>query len=545
MSRDHAALIAAIHATPDDDMLRLACADWFEERGDPASVARADFIRTQIERVTLPDDDRRQSELEARELRLLKHWAAVWCGSHFVYKKVRFRRGFIEAVHLHLQHFQHHRRQMFALEPVREVCLTGWYRANDDLVRRVAGCEELSYIETLRLHHQGPHKAPRSNALILLESPHLTGVKTLHCPGAQFDADARRRFERLPVLRQVEVLGFPYLGTFPLNPGDWFSDGGIEAAGKWENLRSLTLPPYPANLVQQFMGGSFWNNLTTLSCSIGLDRDLVLLRDRLPPGLKELNWGVWHSPVDLPSLDSFLERLRTLPLERLDLSGMPITPAALRSLLDDSDRVRLKRLRLSNYQVGPEHARVIAAAPGASRLRELFLGGGQEFREDAAAALFASEGLRSLVSLDLARTRIGGMGIRALAGAAGWDRLRSLKLGGRGEVQAEDLRHLLSAPLAQTLTRLYLSESPYQRDKPLAFTPEVARQMAELPHLAYLRLFLAECDPECRRLLADNEKLAWVLIYSAKEYDIHNLRNLCGADRSPSLDGDMVSPSEY
>ena len=46
------------------------------------------FIRTQIQRARLAPDNPLQSELEARELRLLSRYASVWCGSHFVFKKV-------------------------------------------------------------------------------------------------------------------------------------------------------------------------------------------------------------------------------------------------------------------------------------------------------------------------------------------------------------------------------------------------------------------------------------------------------------------------
>ena len=84
MSADRAALVAGILASPEDDAPRLVCADWFEEQGDPASVARAEFIRTQVERANLPPTDPRQSELEARELRLLKRHGAAWTGSHML-----------------------------------------------------------------------------------------------------------------------------------------------------------------------------------------------------------------------------------------------------------------------------------------------------------------------------------------------------------------------------------------------------------------------------------------------------------------------------
>ena len=41
-------LLREIAASPDDDTLRLAFADWLDEHGDPADADRAEFIRTQF-----------------------------------------------------------------------------------------------------------------------------------------------------------------------------------------------------------------------------------------------------------------------------------------------------------------------------------------------------------------------------------------------------------------------------------------------------------------------------------------------------------------
>ena len=58
-------LLAAVIDAPDDDLPRLAYADWLEERGDAAGRARASFIRLQIELARLAEDDpRRPVELE-------------------------------------------------------------------------------------------------------------------------------------------------------------------------------------------------------------------------------------------------------------------------------------------------------------------------------------------------------------------------------------------------------------------------------------------------------------------------------------------------
>src|SRR5262249_36636204 len=163
--------------------------------GDQASVARSDFIRTQLRRASLPPSDPRQCELQARELRLAKRWAAVWCGGHY-FRKGTFRRGVVDTVHPHLQHFPHHPRatppprQMRRLEPVREVRLTGWRGSRKDLpdlVRRVAACEEWQLLQKLEIHHQGPHRDPGNDVLTLLESPHLSGLRGLLCPRMALD----------------------------------------------------------------------------------------------------------------------------------------------------------------------------------------------------------------------------------------------------------------------------------------------------------------------------------------------------------------------
>src|SRR5438876_6690399 len=45
---DEDALLAAIVANPDDDTVRLAFADWLDERGGELDVAWAGFIRGQV-----------------------------------------------------------------------------------------------------------------------------------------------------------------------------------------------------------------------------------------------------------------------------------------------------------------------------------------------------------------------------------------------------------------------------------------------------------------------------------------------------------------
>ena len=537
-----AALIATIREAPADDAPRLVAADWFEEQGGQANAARAEFIRTQIERANLPPDDIRQSELQAHELRLLKRWAPVWCGCHFVFKKVRFRRGFIEYVHLHLQHFLHHRRQMLALEPVRDIRLTGWFRAADDLVRRVARCKEWQYIETLRIHHQGPHHDPRSNLILLLESPHLTRLRALHGTRVQFDADARRRFERLPILCQVRELVFPNLDILMLQPGEWFSDGGATLANQWKELKSLTLPYYlRTDLLRRLTEMPFWDRLTAIALRLSGDQRTTetfsILRDRLPSELQKLRLSAASSPDDYSAAASFFGRLAQAPLQRLTLHSIPIPVEALDQLLDATNRWDLRELSLSGGgEMTEDHARIIAGSPGVKKLHSLDLSGNWNFDGAAARTLFSSEHLRSLVHLNLSNTRVGSTGAKALAVAPSWDRLRSFDLSGAA-VDREGLRTLLASTNLTGLVQLHVGNSCYDEDSvQLDISPDLAAEMMRLPHLATLCLHVRHCDVWIEQLLSRSDRLAWVSIDREDEDDIQTNRAKRAPERCPPVD---------
>src|SRR6516162_2062254 len=93
----HQGFLQAIIESPDDDTPRLVFADWLDDHDQPQ---RAEFIRVQIERARLSEDDAKQSELRERENSLLETCREAWlepipaCMREFA----RFRRGFVERV---------------------------------------------------------------------------------------------------------------------------------------------------------------------------------------------------------------------------------------------------------------------------------------------------------------------------------------------------------------------------------------------------------------------------------------------------------------
>src|SRR5262245_51645294 len=86
-----AALLAAIRAEPEEDMLRLVFADWLEEQGDP----RAEFIRLQCSLASMAQDDPRWQELERREEELLRQHGETWKGNPPQKVEVSFLRGLL------------------------------------------------------------------------------------------------------------------------------------------------------------------------------------------------------------------------------------------------------------------------------------------------------------------------------------------------------------------------------------------------------------------------------------------------------------------
>jgi uncharacterized protein (TIGR02996 family) len=504
MSTERAALIQAILRAPDDDQPRLVCADWFEEQGGEADVARAEFIRSQVLRARLPEGDPRRRELFAREMRLLRRHRAAWQGSHFAFRKSRFRRGFVERVHLHLQTFQHHRRQMFALEPVRDISLTGFWRARPELVRRVAACAEWRHVQTLRIHCQGPHHWPLGTMLDLLESPHLAGLRRVRCPAANFDADCRRRFERLFARGGVADVQVPLLEPWPDNPGEWLSDPGPSPAGTGEGLRALRLPEHlDLNTLRRFAGAPYWDRLTALDAAVFNAEGLALLRERLPAGLRRLNVQVSGRYEEMRA-DTLFERLAVVPLEVLQVDGPAIGPEALGLLLGGTGSCTLRQLRLSGGRCGMRQAAAIADSPGSRHLRSLAVNLDGPSGEAIVRRFAESAHLNGLVSLVMQTTGDGSGSLRALASAGRWHSLRSLVVACDG-FGPEALQTFLGSPAARGLN--YLGLGAFRERVEIA--PDVAEAITRLPHLAVLCLQVHSLPQRAREILTTSASVAW------------------------------------
>src|SRR5262245_25117887 len=74
---DARALLKAIQADPDDELPRLALADWLDDNDDPQ---RAEFVRVQCELARGTADRFRRAHLQERERQLLFENGVYWLG---------------------------------------------------------------------------------------------------------------------------------------------------------------------------------------------------------------------------------------------------------------------------------------------------------------------------------------------------------------------------------------------------------------------------------------------------------------------------------
>jgi uncharacterized protein (TIGR02996 family) len=172
------AFFHALQESPEDDALRLVYADFLEEHGDDAAIARGQLIRVQVELAALPPLSRRAAELIARQDELLANWERVWLGEWAdVLDGWTFRRGLVEAVRADASVFLDHAADWFAEWPTLTVAkLT---RACGH-VRDLAASPWLAHLRGLDLSENGIDAATlayltASRFVCLLQALDLSG----------------------------------------------------------------------------------------------------------------------------------------------------------------------------------------------------------------------------------------------------------------------------------------------------------------------------------------------------------------------------------
>src|SRR5437867_1736192 len=103
---DEEGLLVAVRDDPQDDVPRLAYADWLEERGGADETARAELIRVQLALARAAEDDPARPDLMVRERELLDAHQVRWKAPLAdVSASLTFVRGFPEQATLSAEDF--------------------------------------------------------------------------------------------------------------------------------------------------------------------------------------------------------------------------------------------------------------------------------------------------------------------------------------------------------------------------------------------------------------------------------------------------------
>jgi uncharacterized protein (TIGR02996 family) len=118
---DRLAMLAAIHDLPDDDLPRLAYADWMEENGQPE---RGEFIRVHLAMERVPRGTPKYRRLWEREVELIATFKDEWFG---IFRRrwsfYEVKRGFLDEIQSAAEHVVPHAGWLLESHAVQRLCV--------------------------------------------------------------------------------------------------------------------------------------------------------------------------------------------------------------------------------------------------------------------------------------------------------------------------------------------------------------------------------------------------------------------------------------
>jgi uncharacterized protein (TIGR02996 family) len=206
------AFLQDILAHPDDDAPRLIFADWLEEQGDAASVARAEFIRVQcaLTRGELPLQKR--AELDRRQQQLLEQYGNQWARPiHRWVRTWEFHRGFIDTVAMSADSFFAEANRLFGRAPIRSLTLRPLtYPSLHPDVRPplilIAVLADNKHLRRLRSLSLSDNQMESQHLRALVVSKHLTSLTKLDLSNNRIGDGGIGALSGAPLLGRLEHL---------------------------------------------------------------------------------------------------------------------------------------------------------------------------------------------------------------------------------------------------------------------------------------------------------------------------------------------------
>ena len=442
-----------IAANIDDDLPRLAFADWLEEDG---RSERGEFVRVQVERARLPAWDAAHVRLRVREKQLIDQYGEQWLAEVPAVDGARwegFRRGIVAEVSFaSFEAMRANAHRCRAVAPVEAVTVR-WPRGSEGvevpplaelreltLTGRPDGLDEVGWLAdspqlaTLRVLTARSIWAEAFGRLV--SSPHFRNLKALRLPANNLGnagVAALVRAASLTTLEEVDVSGRWVSQRYNDEPS--VRAPGMEALAVWPGLASV-------------------RSLSLDGNDFGRDGLRALLRSPHASGLKRLS--VRGTRLDGTALAEFESAHKSLKLETLDLGENLLRDVGAEYAALAPCLLELKELRMDRCEITQTGARLFAKkARCLSGLRVLELGFNQfrpaglaalldrrppelhtlglrdnDLLDDGAALLAGSPASDTLRELDLTRNRMGPAAALSLAAADHLSNLLVLRLTG-------------------------------------------------------------------------------------------------------------------
>lgn len=478
-----------VAAEPEDDAIRLIYADWLEDNGQ---LDRAEFIRLQIERASLPKWDARQLRMRVREAALLNEHEIAWRANLPKLEGVHwggFRRGFVATANFRgFADLKQYQQQCWDAAPLESININ-WPQSRDnaDHLKPIRGLRELSILDSYATEND-------ANRLAML--PLLAGLHTLNILQCNLESDGFAWLVGSPHLANLRALRVPF---------NAIGNVGIEALWQAESLTSL------AEL-----------DLAATDSYNRYNEDPVI--DTI--GVRSL--ATWPG----------LRNVRSLTL-----SGNAVRYGGLKAILQSKQTRNLKELYIRDNGYDGGTMMEFEAAHPDLQLDVLDLGENM-LMDSAAEYLAGAASLRELKVLHLDRCELHLSGALRLAEANFFESLRRLNLG-ENRVEAKGLKAILERcpPHLHTLqiadNNLYNDGAQFLAEMPL---PELqsldvsrnglgdhgAELFSNSPHfekLLILRMLGNNIGPNAALELTQNSKLGKQLVslHEDKEFD-HDCR---------------------
>ena len=362
-----AALLAAIHAAPDDDGPRLVYADVLVGRGDP----RGELIQLQCALASLDADDDRRGRMQHRERALLAKHAKPWTAELADIDDdwtFEFRRGFVEGVTGTARSLAARAAQLVAAAPLVS-CVEIFVYDRAEALNAFCASPLFGRLERLVVR-SGKARIDLHGLCVANVRPRL---RSLHLEEVAIGRNDVAAITEAPALAELRELS---ITMARLNQAALAPLAQLQAT--LDRLELVTMHS-PALLVAA---------LTTA------------------PGLRALRaLAIANNDIGDDGLAAIVAAGRLRRVEELDVRSNQLSAKALASLLAAGTLGPVRKLWLASNEVTDAFAKKLAAWPGASRLAKLDLGS-NKLTDAGVLALAASSKLANLRSLVLSGVKL-------------------------------------------------------------------------------------------------------------------------------------------